>query len=123
IVITFPSSGSPTVVLHEQRARGDENIYWRIHSLNTAVEKVRISFAKGADYFDDGSGGMTNEATVSLRPQAYDVAKYIGMGDGCLHGIAPKHSGEDKYSVTGLTSASLTVPGAAVDPKIIVEWS
>ena len=41
IVITCPSSGSPTVVLHEQRARGDENIYWRIHSLNTAVEKAR----------------------------------------------------------------------------------
>lgn len=122
IVIMFPASGVPIIVNNEQRARGDENIYWKIHSLNTAVEKVRIAFAKGTDYFDDGSGGLTNEVTVSLRRQAYDVDKYIGMGDACTHGIAPQHSGKDKYLVEGLTSARMTVPGASDDPKIIVEW-
>jgi hypothetical protein len=123
IRVVFPDSGAPYVYSHSEAVKPEEPIFWHVASFNKNVTRVQIKF-EGAkqEYFpNNATGGFS--FIKNLKEVPYDRDKNTKMLEGLVWADAPPYKTYEveKYWVIGLDDSGNEVPGAFLDPKIIVD--
>ena len=133
IEIVFPSNGDkPFVTRESQAVLENQRVTWEITSYNKAVQRVKIEFKSGTDFFDSPHT-PSNEINEPLHEYSGAPAQPIWRRE--IYGRAPdfRNTTEDfteaemkggacracKYTVSGL-EANGGATGAVNDPKIVI---
>ena len=109
IQITFPSGGGVLVSPVRTRVDSGETIHWLVKSGNPTVQRVRIWFQAHPCFASPNHSQSPGEPVSQTGSAIWGIAPFV----------TPQRT--IKYSVEGLDNAGKLVPGAGVDPDIIID--